>query len=63
MIEISDLRRELAKIRADAGGKKGDPAKARQHFEALSQAVLEDIEKTGDARVRGLLRTLREFVL
>lgn len=64
MIDVSEVKTELKKIRELASGKKStDKAKVQTAFNELQSKVFHDISQTGDQRVRTLLRLLLEFKL
>lgn len=64
MLEPSDLRRELAKIKELAVSKdEKSKSKAQSQFRRLQSMVVDDISKTGDYRVRALLKTMNDFRL
>jgi len=56
MIDASEVKAELAKIRALS-------RQAKAAFAQLQQVVIDDISKTGDSRTRNLMRMLSEFKL
>lgn len=73
MIDPSELKRELNKVRDIANGnikEKGEVLtkeqrlkKAQNVFAQLQNFVMDDISKTGDQRVRQLMRMIKEFQL
>lgn len=67
MLEISDIKRELKKIREVVSGRSGKDeksvAKAHSMFNRLRLKVMEDISKTGDQRTRAMMKILSDFKL
>lgn len=61
MIDPSDVRREIKKIRDMAFTKGGSKDKAGAAFGQLQGAVMHDLANTGDSRTRNLLRQLNDF--
>ncbi|HUY27295.1 MAG TPA: hypothetical protein VMV27_07715 [Candidatus Binataceae bacterium] len=63
MITPAEVRAELAKIRTVSTGKNVDVPKASAMFGRLQSVVFDDLSKTGDQRVRAILRLIMEFKL
>lgn len=68
MIDLDEVKRELKRIKFLAHTKNKDPnidnfKQAQDKFIQFQGFILDDISKTGDQRVRSLMKVLREFTL
>ena len=62
MLDVREVKRQLYKIQELAFAKDDKSKnKAKSTYSRLRAMVFDDISKTGDQRVRGLLKALADF--